>query len=218
MGIIVKDAGAGRIGKSGATASAVSKSLAGLKNPRLNTAFYRLINKLPDHPLTLKQARMVNVGKLLVPPSPSLDPGSTEFFAVQSDSKKTGYCGQFLYGIGGEIGGTFYDDAIECIIVVLLQDSDQRSFQYMLGVNGRNVYKSRSTKMVKHWRAKRGWFRGWEDKWVLGDGGLADHNIVKWTVNSELSVKQANVRVSMKPEIEGNLATCSILVERVEAS
>lgn len=218
MGIIVKDADSGRNRKNGATALAVSESLAGLENPRLNTAFYRLTNKLPDHPLTLKQARIVNVGKLLVPPSPSLEPGSTEFFAVQSDSKKTGYCGQFLYGIGGEIDGTFYDDAVECLIVVLLQDSDQRSFQYMLGINGRNVFKQRSSKMVKHWRAKRGWFRGWEDKWVLGDGGLADQNIVKWTVSSELSVKQADVRVAMKPEIKGNLATCSILVERVEIS
>ena len=137
---------------------------------------------------------------------------------MQSDSKTTGYCRQFLYGIGGEIDGIFYDDAVECIFVVLLRDSNRRSFQYMLGVNGRNIFKPRSSKMVKHWRAERGWFRGWEDKWKLGDDALVDHNIVKWIVDSELSVKQGDVRVSMNPEIEGNTARCTIMVERMEGS
>jgi hypothetical protein len=98
---------------------------------------------------------------------------------------------------------------------MVLQDIKERSFQYMLGLNGRSVFKPRSSKLVKHWRAKRGWFRGWEDQWKLGDGDLADQNIVRWSVDSELSVKQGDVSVRMKPEIEGNTASCTVVFERV---
>ena len=213
MGIIVQGATGGQSQKKGTVAS-VGEAMLGLGDPRLNTAFFKLSNNMPDHPLTLKQARIVNAGRLLVPPSLTIAKQTTELFAVQSESKNTGYCGQFLYGIGGEVDSTFYDDAVECIIVVLLQDIKERSFQYMLGVNGRNVYKPRSDKLVKHWRAKRGWFRGWEDQWKLGDGDLADQNIVKWSIDSELSVRQGELSARMKPEIEGNTATCTVVFKR----
>ena len=211
MGIIIRSA------TKGTSADNVSEIFSGLGNPRLNTAFIRVSNQMSDHPMTLKQARIVNTGRLLTPPSLTIEPEAMDLFAVQSESKSTGYCGQFLHGIGAEIDGKFYEDAVECMFVVLLQDSREHSFQYILGINGRNVFKPRSSDMIKHWRTKRGWFRGWEDQWKLGDGDLADQNIVKWTVDSELSVRQGDIRVGMTPKIADNTATCTVVLEQQEA-
>jgi hypothetical protein len=65
MGIVVADADSGHGRKQGATATAIGETLSGLGHSRLNTAFFQLRNSLPDHPLVLKQARIVNAGRML---------------------------------------------------------------------------------------------------------------------------------------------------------